>query len=555
MIIQKDLHNDSSLKKFFLGAHPIIQSVIEKLHISQIISTYIPYNKNLKIPTDKILCLLIHNFLTKPTPMYEFQDWLLPLDESSLGLSLEEASCVNDDCLGKSLDRFYNGRNKDVFFSLALRAIELYKLDCGQIHQDTTTITFTGKYENPNSQENITHGHNKDHRPDLKQLVLGLSVTADGAVPLVHDIYNGNESDSSVHQSNIKKLRKLLNRSDFIYVADSKLASITNLRAISDFGGLFVSVMPRTWEEDKVFRTRVIAGEIKWKHIFSRPNNREDKRDHYFCPEGDFTSQGGYRLIWIKSTQKAEQDAETRDRHIEKTEDALEAIKIRLNTYQLKSHEKIEQKIKSILKQNNSENLYDYEIHKSILYKVKHKKPGRPGKELEGKSVPYESYSLSYQLNLKKLREEELTDGIFPLITNLPKKSPRDILKIYKSQAFLEKRHSQIKTYQGIAPVFLKKASRVVAYLHMNVMALMVATLIERTLRKKIKELGVEPLPIYPSNQDCPFPTMFDIVRLFDNVERYEVIQDGKTTLFPANLSQKQKQVLEYLGVSVSLYV
>ena len=57
------------------------------------------------------------------------------------------------------------------------------------------------------------------------------------------------------------------------------------------------------------------------------------------------------------------------------------------------------------------------------------------------------------------------------------------MLEVYKFQAFLEKRHSQLKTWQEMTPVLLKKDERVVAYLHMHVMALMVATLIERQLR------------------------------------------------------------------------
>jgi hypothetical protein len=36
----------------------------------------------------------------------------------------------------------------------------------------------------------ITWGHNKDHRPDLKQLLFTLTVSSDGAVP-VYPIFRG----------------------------------------------------------------------------------------------------------------------------------------------------------------------------------------------------------------------------------------------------------------------------------------------------------------------------------------------------------------------------
>src|SRR5947208_8676564 len=106
--------------------------------------------------------------------------------------------------------------------------------------------------------------------PDLKQLVLGLSVSADGSVPLVHKIYDGNQTDDRLHPENHQRLRQLLKRSDFIYVADCKLATEENLRRISGCGGRFVSVMPRTWKEDALFRQCVRGGQVQWDHLLSR---------------------------------------------------------------------------------------------------------------------------------------------------------------------------------------------------------------------------------------------------------------------------------------------
>ncbi len=151
---------------------------------------------------------------------------------------------------------------------------------------------------------------------------------------------------------------------------------------------------------------------------------------------------------------------------------------------------------------------------------------------------------------------EAKTDGVFPLITNLdPKTHPaRKVLEIYKFQPFLEKRHSQIKTYQEIAPVYLKKAERVVAFLHIHVMALMVAAIIERKLRLAMQKNKISSLPIYPENRACPSPTVFDIVRLFRNVERYEVTAGDHAMIFPAQLTHIQKEVLKLLEVPVAAY-
>ncbi len=44
---------------------------------------------------------------------------------------------------------------------------------------------------------NITHGHSKDHRPDLKQLVLSLTTTGDSSFPIWLEALSGNSSDKS----------------------------------------------------------------------------------------------------------------------------------------------------------------------------------------------------------------------------------------------------------------------------------------------------------------------------------------------------------------------
>ena len=557
MIIHQGPRKELIHKKYLIGAHPIIQFFMDKLKMDEIIGSYVRQDKRMKVSVEKTLSIMIHNYLTSPLPMYEIREWLGPLDEEKLGLHPGEASLINDDRVGKSLESFYFGRHKDIFFHLALRAIKLFALDCHQIHQDTTTITFCGKYAGWHGPQLMTYGVNKDYRPDLKQLVLGMSITSDGAVPLVHEVYDGNKTDDRLHPANHARLRKLLLRSDFIYVADCKLATEDNLRKITACGGLFVSVMPRSWKEDKAFREHVRTGKVKWAHLLSRPNNRKPQsmRDHYYLAAGQYSTSNGYRLLWIRSTQKAKQDAETRQRYIEKSLDALKELQTRLNTYKLKTQKNIDEKITAILKQNKCVDLIGYEIHRKLQYKIRHTKAGRPGTADVGTTVGNEYFSFSFHLNDTRIRQEALTDGVFPLITNVKNHTPKNILEIYKYQPFLEKRHSQLKTYQEVAPVFLKKPERVIAYLHINVMALMVATLLERQLRIAMKRKSLVSLPLYPEGKPCKYPTTFDIVRLFKGIERYEVVQGEHLHIFPAQLTTIQKQVLTLLEVPVSLYL
>jgi transposase len=559
MQVQNGLKKNSSLAKFVVGAHPIIEHFIEMLRIREIIGTYVRTDKRMKLDDGKALALLIHNILTTPNPLYEMEDWLKPLDAEKVGLQPEETEWIQDDRIGRALATFYDSRHKDVFFRLALRAIKVFDLDCGRIHHDTTSVTFVGKYGGWSAKEQLAFGKNKDHRPDLKQLVLGLNVTADGAVPISHRIYDGNQTDDRIHPANHQALQRLLGRVDFIYVADCKLATKENLQKISTWHGRFVSVMPRSWKEDEQFRHRVRQGTIKWKHILSRRNHRkpDSKLDRYYVAEGDYETSSGYRLHWIRSTQKAEQDAETRARRMQRALDELRSIQTKLNTYQLKGRKQIEQRIKQILTEQHCQQVISHEIQATREYERIYQQKGRPTRDSPYTISWKQFFSISFSVDKDAVREEEKNDGVFPLITNLDAKTyaAKKVLEIYKFQPFLEKRHSQIKTYQEIAPVYLKKAERVVAFLHLHVMALMVASLIERTLRQAMRKKGVASLPIYPEDRSCPSPTIFDIVRLFKNVERYEVVAGDDTMIFPAELTNIQKEVLTLLGVPVAAYL
>jgi transposase len=557
MITQPGWRKGNLLKKFVIQAHPIIQTYLQKLKIPELIATYIPQDQRLKLPVEQTLGVLIHNILTTPAPMYEIADWVRALDEQSLGLEPSQGDLIHDDRVGQALERFYQGRHKDVFFHLALRAIKVFDLQCSQIHQDTTSVTFCGKYSGWRVPELLTHGHNKDHRPDLKQLVLGMSVSADGSVPLVHKIYNGNQTDDRLHPENHQRLRQLLKRSDFIYVADCKLATEENLARLCAYGGRFVSIMPRTWKEDGEFRQRVGERKIQWIHLLSRKNNRQpdSKVDRYYLAEG--TAQAaGYRLLWIRSTQKADQDAQTRDRHLAKALEGLKAVQSRLNTYTLKSRPAIDHAIDKILQKHQTQACIDYQIHAHRQSSKHFPQPGRPKASQKGELSWKHRFSLSFGVNQQAIDMAALTDGVFPIITNLaePDYKPKRVLEIYKFQPFLEKRHSQLKTWQEVTPVLLKKDERVVAYLHMHVMALMVATLIERQLRRAMKRRSLTALPLYPEQRPCPYPTIFDIVRAFRGVERFEVVEGENLTLFPAQLNPLQKQLIQMLEVPISLY-
>ncbi len=119
-------------------------------------------------------------------------------------------------------------------------------------------------------------------REDLKQLVWILTVSADGAVPLAYRLADGNTSDDPTHVPTWDGLVGLLGRTDFLYVADSKLCSRTAMSHIDSRGGRFVTVLPRTRTEDGAFRKHLQTHPPVWTEAARRPGKRLGDLDEVY---------------------------------------------------------------------------------------------------------------------------------------------------------------------------------------------------------------------------------------------------------------------------------
>ncbi|MCP4986606.1 MAG: hypothetical protein GY928_11290 [Colwellia sp.] len=97
------------------------------------------------------------------------------------------------------------------------------------------------KYIKPHKNEKIPgktrsglkleHGHSKDHRPDLKQILYSLTISADGAVPIHYKTYEGSRTDDTTHIETWNMLYKIIGNPSFLYVADSKVCTKKRMMA------------------------------------------------------------------------------------------------------------------------------------------------------------------------------------------------------------------------------------------------------------------------------------------------------------------------------------
>ena len=226
-----------------------------------------------------------------------------------------------------------------------------------------------------------TRGHNKDHRPDLKQLLYILTVARDGAVPVQFRVQSGNTTDDRSHRDTWDFLCQLTGRCDFLYVADCKLATTENMAYLHRHGGRFLSVLPRTRGEDTAFRAEVLAGRVHWRKIHDRYDDDGDLVDRFSIHEPEATSVEGYRLIWYHSARKAELDAASRLQRIERAVERLMELRQKLAAPRTRHREraKVAAAVEAILEETGTAAWITVTIAERTEETFRQQRRGRPG--------------------------------------------------------------------------------------------------------------------------------------------------------------------------------
>ncbi len=133
-----------------------------------------------------MLGVVIRNLVLHREPVYGIGEWAAPFDPALFGLCPDDIDALNDDRIARCLTRLFDADRASLLTELMVGVIKTFDIDCTQLHNDSTSVTFAGAYAGASRLKrgdkevaDITFGHNKDHRPDLKQLVWILTVAAD----------------------------------------------------------------------------------------------------------------------------------------------------------------------------------------------------------------------------------------------------------------------------------------------------------------------------------------------------------------------------------------
>jgi transposase len=550
-----------------LGPLPIVNRFLDRLGLDGTLEDFVPsQDRATGLPYAKALGVLLRSIIVEREPIYRQQETVQAFAPGAFGVAPQDIVHLSDDRIGRALDRLFDADRAELLTKVVVAMGKGFDVRFDELHNDSTSIRMTGQYREATGRSLrgrrapwITYGYSKDHRPDLKQLLFILTTSADGGIPVQFRCEDGNRSDVDTHIETWETLRKVAGKSDFLYVADSKLCVSETMDYIDGKKGRFVTVLPRSRGEDEHFRKWIQTNDPKWELVWDRrnPRRKHGPRDRWWVFQDPGLSQEAWRIVWVYSSLlRLKQDYRRRE-CLAAAKEALAELKQRLASpkTRLRKPSVIEERVERILLRHSVRRYLKIRkfLHEDHQYKQSRR--GRPGKQTTYRRITRRRWDLEWEEDTAAIEYDRKSDGMYPLMSNDKNLTLAQVLEAHKGQPTIEKRFHQCKTVHEIAPVLLHNEGRIEALFFLYFLALLVQGLIERELRRAMGREGIKQLALYPEERKCKHPTTEQVLRLFSLAQRNVLLQGGSVCeVFEPDFTALQSQVLRLLGVPLRAY-
>jgi hypothetical protein len=207
-----------------------------------------------------------------------------------------------------------------------------------------------------------------------------------------------------------------------------------------------------------------------------------------------------------------------------------------------------------VLKETGATRWLRVEVNHRVDYEHRQATRGRPGKETVYRRVEHHRFTLGFATDAAAVAFDAASDGCFPFITN-EQAFAAELLRNYKAQPSLERRHA---TYKGVieaAPLSLKSDTRIDAHGFCLYSALLVHAPVERELRRAMFDNDVKGLPLYYEDRACKALTAARVFEILHPLAVTTVSHAGEVlSVVAPTLDPLQGQILDLLGVPNSAY-
>lgn len=519
--------NTTEYEMVVVGAAYLVKNILKKLDFVSIVDDAITHQPDIEATYGQLAQVIVTNRLAfQPAPLYTLGEWAVENGiDRVFGL---EAAWLDDDRLGAMLDVFAT-QQVNIWSRIIQNAVSRFHVDLEQLHDDTTSVYFEGKYEDENGQPlgggeripMLLEGYNKDGQRNKVQFVLSLITSK--RVPVWYKPWDGNRTDEPVYLADLTGLRQaVLMPENAALIGDRKLCTEETMLAFCRQKQLFLAPHPwtdtakavwwRTWQQ-------LQAGQLDWMpaEYVSRNNARKppEKRPQYKVCEvaqllKDPQNPPGHSLRWVFvwSDDKAARDARQRHKALQAGEEALQRIAHLLGKYDYTSRKTIEARLERDLRKAKASHYFTYKLD---------------GTDKE------QDWDLQWARCQTAITEDEAFDGVTLMCTNVPAErwSAAEVMGKYKEQVQVEQTIDFIKSPVQIRPMWLHSPKRLAGLTLLIMIAVLVAALLEHQVRRWIAKTGRLVRGLRPERRDDPYPSAKAMLKAFQHYAVI-IIRSGK---------------------------
>src|SRR5215471_180873 len=171
-----------------LGPLPLVNHFIQRIGLEDALDRLVPSDQRCAVSHARALGVPLRSIIVEREPIYRQQETVHGFASGMFGVGEEEMQHVGDDRIGRALDRLFDTDRAALLTEIVVAIGQRFGVNFDEFHNDSTTVSFYGSYRAASGREirgrtapAITYGHSKIHRPDLKQLLLILTMAADAA--------------------------------------------------------------------------------------------------------------------------------------------------------------------------------------------------------------------------------------------------------------------------------------------------------------------------------------------------------------------------------------
>ena len=541
-----------------VGHLPIIKDFAKKIQLVETLDAMVDSEMELA-PGVTVLAMVLDT-LSGRTPLYRLEEFFQEKDiELLLGHDVEpELFC--DYNVGRVLDKIFDTGTQKVFSQLAQNAIGIFDVDPRRLHFDTTSISVFGDYDFTDPPLNITYGHSKDKRPDLKQFLISM-LCVDRNIPILGTCEDGNASDKTLNNELLGGVSRHMARHGlkpgaFVYVADSASVTPDNLNIAKDKNVKFLTRLPATYKEcSRAINDAVCADNwIDLGNLNQTPATNKRPAAYYRVFETTVELYGEtYRAIVVHSSAHDKRRHKRIDRLLGQKRKDLEAYCKKINAGPFYCRADAEAAAGKIVKTAaNSYHRVQHDIKEVARYRR-----GRPVKGKTRTPIGYQ-YHLDVEItvDMDAVAPLRLEAGCFVLLSNLSSKQERvqwpvaTLLELYKNQSGIEQNFGFLKDPVIVNSIFLKKPSRIEVLGFVLLIALLIWRLMERCMRQYLERTKSQISGW--KNRPTKRPTSFMMTTKFLSIL---VARSGNRRQLVKPFKPVQLEFLQAMGVNFEVFV